>query len=202
MLSRRGLLALAPLALPRLGRAATRTDRKLLIFLCQGGWDTTRLFNPAFDQAEVDMEDDAEPMTVGGFTLVDSEARPSVRAWFEAWHDRTAIINGMELRSITHERCLRLLFTGNGAADADDWPSEIAARGTVARALPHLVLSGPAYTSANTGKVVRVGADGQLPDLLSGVALSRPYPGMALPSETTETLQDELVRAQIGRAHV
>jgi hypothetical protein len=196
-ISRRTLLGMsAGLLAPGRLRAASTGERKLLVILCQGGWDTTRLFNPAFDNPLVSMEDTAEPYTVGNFTIVDSPERPTVRSWFDAYHSRVAMIHGMEVRSIAHERCLRLLMTGDGAAGRDDWPSTIAAASTVARALPYLVLSGPAYNAAYTRLVVRVGDDGQLPDLLTGDATLRV--GTALPSATTAALQETLLRRRIA----
>jgi uncharacterized protein (DUF1501 family) len=202
--SRRAVLAGlgAGLLVPsRIGAAPRSTDRKLLIVLCQGGWDVTRVFHPAFGGAP-DMEADASPVEIGGFSLVDSPARPSVRSWFEAWHDRAAIIDGFEVRSITHERCLQLLLTGGG--QGDDWPSILAASGVVERALPHLVLSGPSYNARFGTQVVRVGENGQLPDLIDGDAIRRASPSLALPSDASAAaveaaLRDRLARRSVGR---
>ena len=203
-MNRRQLLAMAGagLLLPRRGGAdePTGTDRKFLIILCQGGWDTTRLFNPAFGNDNVSMESDAQPYTAGNLTIVDSPDRPTVKRWFDDYNDRVAIVNGFEVRSITHERCLRLLMTGDGAADADDWPSVLAAHSTVSRSLPYLVLSGPAFNAQYTRMVVRVGMNGQLPDLLSGKAVQRGYPEIQLPSDDTVSLQNAVLKSRLDSA--
>lgn len=194
------LMAGAGLLLPRaVGADEPRpTDRKLLVILCQGGWDPTRLFNPAFGNPNVSMEADAQAYTVGNLTIVDSPDRPTVRSWFDAHHERVAIINGFEVRSVTHERCLRLLLTGTGGDDADDWPSVIAAHGSVQRPLPYLVLSGPAFNAQYTNLVVRVGENGQLPDLLSGAAVSRPFPNVDLPSTDAAALADAALAERLA----
>ena len=41
-------------------------------------------------------------------------------AFFEQYGDRTAVVNGMEVRSVTHERCRELVFTGYGDGATDD----------------------------------------------------------------------------------
>ncbi|MFT5680987.1 MAG: hypothetical protein ACI8RZ_001893 [Myxococcota bacterium] len=167
------------LILPRLSAAsAGDNERKFLFVLASGGWDTSYLFTPAFDNSSVDTEPDATTATIDGLTFVDSEKRPAVRTFFESYAHRACILNGIEVRSVTHERCEQLLLTGT-VGSADDWPSIIAAQSAYARLMPHLVVYGSAYTNRYTNGVVRIGSNGQLPDLLDGTALMRS--GIATP---------------------
>ena len=160
-----GLLAPAPLL------AASGSDRKFLFIFCVGGWDPTWVFADLLDSKDVDTDADAARGTAGGISFVDADDRPAVRSFFEAYGDRSCVINGIEVRSITHEACRRIILTGGTAGIADDWPAIIA--GTASGwTLPDLVLSGPAYTAQYTGSVMRVGPDGQLGHLLSGEALN------------------------------
>ena len=165
------LPALAPLFLPpRLLAATTQTERKFLFILADGGWDPTYVFAPVFGSDDVDIEEDAVETTVNGITFVDQENRPVTRGFFESWGDRCCLLNGFEVRSVTHERCKRLVLTGKSQADADDWPSRVVRTGE-GYALPHLVISGPAYTATYTTSVMRIGENGQLGALADGSAL-------------------------------
>ena len=93
----------------------------------------------------MDTESDAEHAEIGGIPFVDSESRPSVRAFLESYSDRCCLVNGLEVRSITHERCRQISLTGTGS-NADDWPTLLAANAATPLALPHLVIAGHAYT--------------------------------------------------------
>ncbi|MFN7146607.1 MAG: DUF1501 domain-containing protein, partial [Myxococcota bacterium] len=183
-------------------------ERRFLFVLARGGWDTTFVFTPAFDNPNVSTEADATVAETGGIRFVDHEMRGSVRTFFETWAPSTAVINGVEVRSVTHDRCKRILMTGSSAAGVDDWPATIAARSTQDLLLPHLVVYGPAYTAKHTDRVVRVGNNGQLRDLLSGDALTNS--GVALDRYSTDmdALVDARVRARTaawtgasGRGH-
>ena len=143
-----------------------------LFVFCEGGWDTSKVFTPDFESGNVVMNDTDELATANGITYCASSLRPSVSTWFETYGGRTCVINGIEVRSITHERCSKLILTGEGSAGHDDWPSTIAAMSRNSLLAPHLVVIGGAYTSRYTSVVVRVGSDGQLPVLLDGTAVT------------------------------
>jgi len=177
MISRRGFFGLSAsgLLLPRhllASETSMVAEKKFLFVFCAGGWDTTYCFTPAFDIAGVDVEDDATTAEENGITFVDHEDRPSVRTFFETYGDRACIVNGIEVRSITHERCQLMMMTGGSSNAADDWPSTLAGVSSNNLVFPHLVVYGRAYTSQYTSQVVRVGSNGQLPDLLTGDALT------------------------------
>ncbi|MCB9778587.1 MAG: DUF1501 domain-containing protein [Alphaproteobacteria bacterium] len=179
-LSRAAGLGAASLAAPsllgsrpaRAGTSVSPEDRKFLFIFCDGGWDTTVLFTPEFDNANVDMEADAEPVTVGDLTYVAHAERPSVNTFMDTYGDQTAFVNGLEVRSIAHERCRLIVLTGGSSTEADDFPSTIAALSPTPLELPHLVIYGRAFTSEYTSSVVRVGSNGQFPALLDARALS------------------------------
>ncbi len=192
MLSRRafhGLLGtglLGALA-PRLLRAAPATagEHKFLFIFVSGGWDPTWVFAPLFGRSGIDMDPTATMATVGGIPIVDAGSRPSVRRYFETYGNRSAILNGMEVRAVAHERCRRLLFTGKSQDIADDWPAILAGESS-GYALPCVVLSGPSYTTQYTSSVVRVGESGQLSGLLDGSSLGSAEPPHQVPSSGTD----------------
>lgn len=95
--------------------------RKFLFVFNSGGWDPLTVFAPMFGHDGIDMEPDAEPFSVGGLSLVDSPERPSVRAFFEQHHHRTAVLNGVSVRSLSHDVCLSICLTGNSSGRAPQW---------------------------------------------------------------------------------
>ncbi len=174
MISRRQFGALsAGLLLPRRLLASAASDRQLLFIFCAGGWDQTAVFAPLFGSPGVDMEPDATTATAGGITFVDHADRPSVRSFFEDWGSATCLINGFEVRAISHEQCTRLMMTGSSGTQTDDWAVLAAGHGSADLLMPHVVVSGPAFSSTYSSRVVRIGSSGQLPGLIDGSALMR-----------------------------
>ena len=183
------------------GASSSLSERKFLFIFCAGGWDTTTVFNPCFGYDNVDMEDDAELGQVNGISFVDSEERPSVREFFESYGQECCIVNGIEVRSITHERCQLIMMTGNSGGSSDDWPAIIAGMSEQELLLPHLVVYGRAYTNQYTSKVVRVGSNGQLPDLLDGSALEdADVPFSNTFTTDVDELTDAFVRSRVEAA--
>lgn len=165
------LLGASPLLLPSgRARADDPAQRMFLFVFCKGGWDPTWVFADLLDSSAVDTEAGNTISTNGGLSWVSSPTRPTTESFFQTWGDRACIINGIEIRSITHEACRRIVLTGGTDTAGDDWPAILAgtAQGFV---LPDLVVSGPAFTSQYSNSVMRVGPDGQLGKLLSGEVL-------------------------------
>ena len=209
-LSRRSLCRLlsgAALA-PALGSGAAMAtgaeERRFLFVFANGGWDPTFLFTPDLDDPGVWMDPDNRVEEVGGHRFVSSSQRPAVRDFFESWGTEVALLNGIEVRSVTHEACRRIALTGGTDPQADDWPALIAAnRGD--DILPDLVLSGPAFTARHTGVVTRVGPDGQLGRLLRGTAVGEgDLPAATLSAEATAAVEaflgEESARLQARHA--
>jgi len=188
-----GLLAPAPLL------AAAGGERKFLFVFCKGGWDTSYVFTPMLHNPFVTPEEGASLQKAAGLPFVHNDSRPSVTAFFESYADRACVISGVEVRSVTHERCRQLILTGSSAG-GDDWPSTLAHHSAQQRLVPHIVLAGPAYTAEYTGSVVRVGDNGQLPDLLDGTALTSATVQTSLPPTGVESLTDAFLAQRIERA--
>lgn len=204
-LRRRQLLGLLPasifagLGLSRLARADVgANDRKFLFVFAQGGWDPTWVFAPEFDNPYVDMPtDDSQTVTQGGLTWVSSTTRPSVDSFLTTYANRTCIVNGMEVRSIAHERCRRLLFTGGSSADTNDFPTRLAMGAPSHLALGNVVFSGPSYADSSASGVVRIGENGQLGTLIDGSCAGS---GLRVPSAVVGSLEDAYVLARAEKA--
>jgi len=199
-LSRRqfGLLGASGLLLPRRLLAAPSTNSQRFLFIhCSGGWDPSFVFTPLQDSPDVDTEADAVEAEVGGIPFVDSAARPSVRAFLESYADRCCLVNGMEVRSITHERCRQISLTGTGS-NGDDWPTLLAAHVETPLALPHLVIAGHAYSELFGDRVVRMGDENQLLELLDGSALEGLAPPVSPPTVTVDALEDAWMQERMA----
>jgi len=151
--------------------AASASKLNFVFVFNGGGWDPTRVFANCFEQRSVDMELDSGPTSIGDLTWVDHADRPSVTAFFERYHQRSTIFNGLLVPSVAHGNCRRLMMTGTSNDGASDWAAIIAGESTFGLALPQMVLSGPSYPGQYGTSVTRAGTSGQLSSLLSGEVL-------------------------------
>ena len=207
MLTRRSVLragsaSLAALGLsPRFAHAASASDTKFVFVFAPGGWDPTRVFAAELDNPNVDFDLAAERGTVGNLTFVDHPARPSVRAFLEAWHARTVVLNGLMVRSIAHEICSMIAMTGTTSGLSPDWPAILAHRERDRYTLPHLVLGGPSFPGDLGVVVSRTGSAGQLENLLSGRSADLADVVTAGPNAPAESILDRyLARRAAARA--
>lgn len=205
MLSRRQLMSLVPaglvapgLMLPRrLAALDGGTDRKFFFVFCSGGWDPLLTFAPKFDAQYIDMQEGSVAAEANGITFVDHEDRPHVKEFFENYGDRACLINGMEVRSVTHERCSRILFTGGGDSATDDWGVVAASNTLNYYVAPHLVFSGPAFSAKYAANVVRAGEAGQLTELINASAFDKATLPIVPSSEWGDAMEDSLLRERL-----
>lgn len=133
--SRRSLLwsAAAALGAPRfaLGQDPSGTGKPLLVVFVEGGWDVTYCLDPKLscsapdggpctvqgpelDELRSIPEDREAVETFGGIpVVVNDHKRPSVRAFFQRWHSRAHVVNGVWTGSIAHEPCRYRILTGH-----------------------------------------------------------------------------------------
>lgn len=176
-----GLAGLLATAAARPAAAAASSPRKVLFVFANGGWDPLTVFAPMFGAPGVDSNDGGERATAGGIAYVDHPDRPSVRAFFDEWHARAAVINGIAVPSLSHDVCTRLVFTGISGEGRSDWPSTVGAARGDDFSLPNLVISGPSFPDANGVYTARTGTNGQLASLVDGSILTQGKQPDALP---------------------
>jgi hypothetical protein len=201
MITRRqlGLLGAAGLLTPRHLLASPTADmRRFLFVFCEGGWDTNHVFTPMLTSSIAHIEEGAVEAEVGGIRFVDHPDRSAVRTFFENHADRTCVINGIEIRSVAHERCRQLVLTGRGDAGADDWPAILAAHSPESLTMPHLVLDGPSFSANYGSHVVRVGDQGQLQALLEREALVDSDLNVVIPSPLANELEDAFLASRLS----
>ena len=167
-----------------------------MFICCYGGWDTTRIFTPAFDISRVSVESDASTGMIGGIPFVDHVGRPSVSDFFSRFSNQTCVVNGMEIGSVAHNRCRDILLTGSDD-NHDDWASIIASDAT-GLAMPHLVITGPVFNRRVSGHVARVGLEGPLPDLLSGEVVTGADGAHRVMPPSVGALQDAWLRGRLS----
>lgn len=154
-----------------LAASSTAKGLKFLFVYNLGGWDPLTVFVPAYGQSSIEMEVGSTRSVMGSIPFVDAASRPSVRRFLELWHARTLLLNGVNVPSLAHDVCMRLLFTGASSLERSDWATLLADATREQYTLPHLVLSGLAYPGSRGSAVSRVGVNGQLEGLLSGTLM-------------------------------
>jgi uncharacterized protein (DUF1501 family) len=181
-LNRRTLLksaaATAALSLvPRRARAQTVAGKNLLIVFAPGGWDPTYVFDPKDPSLTTVDAPTGTLKPFGQTTLLTDPARPSVDAFFSAYGAQTAVVNGVQVRSIVHPDCWKRILTGT-ASDANPDLGAITAW-TFGRDLPmpYFVLGSVAYTGQLASICGHVGSTGQLLSLLDPKAAYPPAEG-------------------------
>lgn len=194
-LSRRQFLALgsAGLVLPTSVLANSPSDRLFLLIFVRGGWDPTFVFTNQVDSPYVYTPPYTELASDAAFPYMASPYRPNVSAFFDSHGDKVCVVNGIEVSSLTHDACRRIIFTGQAGAGRDDWPAIMGANSS--HDLPVMVVSGPSFTSSYSQAVVRAGEDGQLAGLLDGSALEKSdIPFSALSETSSERVQQYLLK--------
>lgn len=200
-LSRRAVLGGAAAAVataglwPRRARAAvSASDLKFVFVRVFGGWDPTRVFATVLDNPDIDTERDATVATAGGLSYVDHPDRPGIRTFFETWHARTLILNGVVIPSVNHRICERIAYTGSTVETASDVPTLLADAQADRYGLPHVQIGGTALPGTLARSLVRVGGNGEVGMILDGSILSLSDRPVAAPDATVTDLLDAFTR--------
>jgi hypothetical protein len=199
-LSRRHLLATGALGLlyPRRARASAGADRKFLFVFCPGGWDTTGVFAPVFNDGIDHFEGDVVE-TFGDIRIVANPRRPSVSGFFSRWGSLTCLVNGMQVPSVAHDVATRWTLTGASVEGLEDWASIVAGNGVTPRILPNVHVSGPIFPGRYGDTSVRVGLNGQFAGLLDGQLLGKSTIRAPEVSAAREAREEAFIRARLGR---
>jgi uncharacterized protein (DUF1501 family) len=171
-LLRIGLTSAALMAVPwrpRLARAQSATPHFLVLFEGDGGWDVTQVFdvhdpNSVTDSIDVDVPQATSGLppsqiaTAGGITYISNPTtRPAVDAFFTAWGGRSAVVNGVNTRSTSHDQSKQLVLTGYLDPTRADLAVMAAHKNGSDLPLPHLLLSGDSFGGPFAGLSGRLG---------------------------------------------
>ncbi len=183
--------ALSGLSLLPQPALASSEEKRFIFVFNQGGWDPTRVFAQEFNNPLVSMELLAEENNIGNVHWVAHPDRPSVDSFFESHHQKTLLINGLQVRSIAHEICTCIAMTGGTAGNKPDWATILGSSSDENLAIPHLVLGGPNFSGQLGAHVVQTGTNNQLEELLDGSIRTKSNIELPLLSTPTRSLIDQ-----------
>lgn len=213
LLASAGALALAP-QLVRASRDATAAGRKLIVVVCDGGWDSTFCFDPKFSSPYIDGpqvdEDPSQPLdreatrSYGDLTItVNDHKRPAVSDFFDRWASQTALVNGVWVGSLAHPPCRTRVLTGSSTATGAAFGTIVGAELGSALPLGTIEMSGMAFTGPLAATVGQVGVQNQL-KLLVDDSLSFPPPrdrSVVYPQFTPSAADREALHAYLAGRH-
>jgi len=150
---------------------------RLVVVLAHGGWDPSLTIDPKpgsplADGAAPDLDPD-DPLDVetvatwGEIEVSQNERRrPAVSRFFETWWDRTAVLNGVWVGTLSHWQATIRMLTGTNRSDTADLA--VVAGATLGAELPlaAMDLSGLARFGPHAPRCARSGVRGQLKGLL------------------------------------
>ncbi|HEV8245237.1 MAG TPA: DUF1501 domain-containing protein, partial [Polyangiaceae bacterium] len=191
-----GAAGLSALERPARAQAATR---KLLIVLASGGWDPTYSLDPKPGSSVID----APSGTVtefSGIPVLTDASRPSVSDFFTRYGDRSAVINGIQVRSFVHADCMKRILTGTASDQNADFGALAAYDMGRDLPVPYLVLGMSAMSGPLASITSRAGTTNQLSSLLVPSATD-PFlqPAALAPSSAEDALVQQYLAAANAR---
>jgi hypothetical protein len=108
--------------------------KNLIVVFAEGGWDVTYCLDPKlscagqcsiqgpeWDEVQSEPDDREAVETFGSLPIVINDAkRPAVRSFFQRWHSRAHVVNGVWTGSIAHEPCRTRILTGTADGKRPD----------------------------------------------------------------------------------
>lgn len=185
--------------------AVSGTPRKLLLVFAEGGWDVSQALDPKPGLPTVDSPPGEIRMFEDIPILVD-ESRPGVTSFFEAYAPISAVVNGINVRSISHEVCDRKILTGSASGTNPDAGAMVGHQLGADYPVPYLVLGQTAFSGPLGVSTGRVGSTNQIavlldPDQEYPRPMGSPYYHQGFsPTNDDEALIRQLVQARAERA--
>jgi hypothetical protein len=167
-------------------RAAQRSGKqRLIVIMCDGGWDSTFVCDPKFHSPEIDgpwvdeklsnPEDREAPRSFGELSIgVNDFKRPAVTQFFERWSSQVAVVNGVWVGSLAHPPCRLRILTGSSDMKDASVASIVGAGLGSELPLGTVDLSGIAFTGPLAASSGQVGLQNQLKLLVRDDATFQP----------------------------
>ncbi len=172
------------------------TPKNLIIAWANGGWDPTFTFDPKPGIPGVNTPA-GRVVTYGDMPIFVDDARPGVQAFFEAWGDMSAVINGIDVASIGHPSCRRRMLTGYREAGHADLGAVTGHALSRELPIPYLVLADSGYIGALGASAGRVGTTSQLSALIDPEQAYPLAPGAGYEPVVPTDAEAALIRARI-----
>jgi len=165
-----GAAGLLPKSIVSLGSVAhaavpTKPPKRLIMVMAQGGWDTTWALDPKVQSARCDVPLGARRM-FGNLDVYDHVSRPNVSTYFTRHADKSAIVRGISVSSVSHNECVKRMATGTRSERNPDMGAIVATDNGLALPLPYLILGDTAFAGEFAVSAGRVGATNQIVGLL------------------------------------
>lgn len=125
--------------------------RFFIFVFASGGWDPTLVFEPKVGLQTIDVDPAGQVIQSGGITYLHNTNRPWVKTFFDEFKDKVCIINGVNTQSVSHSVGTEIMMTGRAGTPSPDWPTAISSRNGSDLILPHMALSGPAFSGTIGG---------------------------------------------------
>ena len=94
-----------------------------------------------------------------------SSEKPAVDVFFQQYGDHTCVLNGIGVRSLAHDTCLRLISAEPVLIGATIGPASLP-QSVNSPMIPQVVLSGPSYAADLSSYIRRVGETGQIGSII------------------------------------
>ncbi len=141
------------------------TPRKLLMVFAGGGWDISYALDPKPDVFTVDSPPGAIQL-FDDIPILTDDSRPGVTRFFDAYSSISAVVNGIDVRSIAHDVCDRKILTGTSSGLGPDAGAMTGHQLGRELPVPYLVLGSTAFSGPLGVSTGRVGATNQIAVLL------------------------------------
>ncbi len=171
MISRRQFLgSSAALAATSLGGMGTpranvaSKPRKLITVFVDGGWDIAYSIDPKPDDVATPQYDAVSMFE--DIPILTHSSRPNIGGFFEAFAPVSAVVHGINVRSISHKVCERKMFTGTAGGGTPDAGAIVANEHARDYPMPYMVVGATAYTGPLSVISGRVGPQAQINALL------------------------------------
>jgi hypothetical protein len=203
-LLRAGVAIAAATALPSsLGRSgsswlrtasAAPAPKNLLVVFNYGGWDTTYALDAKPRGGKIDVAE-GEITRFGEIPILAHASRPKVSEFFKTFGSMTAVVNGIQVRSIAHDECVKRMLTGTPSTDNADLAATTAYELGRELPVPYLVLGPIAVTGAYGSIAGRTGSVNQLRSLVvPGGEFPPPRNTMAYRDVAPSAAEEDMVR--------
>ena len=144
---------------------ADQPIRKLIVVIAGGGWDTTYAFDPKPGLSTVDVPA-GDIVMMNDAPIYSHSSRPGVDELFNAYGSISAVINGVDSRSIVHPNCMRRMLTGTPDESSPDFAAIAGWELGRERPVPYLVLGQNGLPGEHAAIAAQVGFTKQIKALL------------------------------------
>lgn len=174
------------------------TPCRLIIVNVGGGWDISYALDPKPELASVDAPD-GRVEEFDGIPVMVHESRPSIRSFFEAHAAASVVVNGIDVKSISHVTCAERMWTGFTGTERPDPGAVLGHELAAELPLPYLVLGSVAYPGDLAVSTGRVGEINQLSGLLPDRDLFENVPEFSHAGSSATPGDEDRIRAYLER---